>query len=536
MILSGYYTQELAQVPPDAEVESTSREAGDREFFRFFRKDAEYAKAVRILAARTNLPVSTVQFTGLGKAGVQVGPFLLDPANPETQCQRILVDVDPIYREATAFARAQRLAASRDLRFQAIRYEPDPQLAKMGIARPRPALADFTADGPINDTTRPAPVPGIRLAVDPRDGTWYGVNPKGVTRFNPGDKVSVDLPIGPDLPPLSWPCGLAFDTKRNRLVLTSLGGVGHMYAFDTATQQWSLLREMDNVDLHCLTYSAADDCFYGLAEDMPREEAVIHRFSAHGRPLGAVKPAERIPLSRHAMHDSPPQLIDAGGDLLVLLSPGRDQNGRPTDEPSRVLRIDPRTGQVSRPQSSPPPAKPVAASDLSARWDALRDAPATDAAALDKAVDALAAAGDPAAELLRAKTPAVKPADPGQVAALIEQLGDDNWKTREEATARLKAYGATIQPQLRKALDGSIADEARTRLQSLLRRPNPAADESPAELDARISDPDLRLRLRAIRVLARLRTPAAVDELHRIASAPPGVLGVAQAQAILRQL
>ena len=37
-----------------------------------------------------------------------------------------------------------------------------------------------------------------------------------------------------------------------------------MYAYEPDTDQWSLLRDMANVDLESLTYSATEDCFYGL--------------------------------------------------------------------------------------------------------------------------------------------------------------------------------------------------------------------------------------------------------------------------------
>jgi hypothetical protein len=56
------------------------------------------------------------------------------------------------------------------------------------------------------------------------------------------------------------------------------------------------------------------------------------------------------------------------------------------------------------------------------------------------------------------------------------------------------------------------------------------------ELDRVIRDPEQRLRLRAIRVLERCGTPAAVDVLNRVAAGGAGVVGVAQAREALREM
>jgi len=55
-------------------------------------------------------------------------------------------------------------------------------------------------------------------------------------------------------------------------------------------------------------------------------------------------------------------------------------------------------------------------------------------------------------------------------------------------------------------------------------------------LDSSIKNLDERMRLRAVRVLGLIGTPAAVDCLRAIAFSPAGAVGSAQARLELRKI
>jgi hypothetical protein len=372
-----------------------------------------------------------------------------------------------------------------------------------------------------------------RVAVDPRGPTFYGiVGHQAVARLDLRTGQTERLAIDPKVPEVSWPCGIAFDTRRNRLVVTTLGGIGHMYAFTSDTGTWAMLDTMRYVDIESLTYSAADDCLYGL--DRPTGETRaprIHRYDPQGKLIGSANLAESLPNDAGVAHYAPNQLVAAGRALYVLTSPGW-LAGREAI-PVRCLRVDSASGLITASQAlrTLVPAEPLDDAELARRWTALRDA---EPDAVEPAIDRLAAGGEAAVALITARLPPPGPVDAAHVDALVAALARDDWKAREAAAGELRAIAGAIQPQLLAALAAAGEPEVRARLQGLLEYARTPAATSGAELDRLIRDPDQRLRLRVIRVLERSGIPAAVDALHRVASGPATSLGVAQAREALR--
>ena len=105
--------------------------------------------------------------------------------------------------------------------------------------------------------------------------------------------TSVKLEVPKDLPRLSWPCGITFDTQRRRLLVASLGGVGHLYAYEPDREKWSVLTDLDNLDLAALTYCPWEDALYALANPFSTPSFdTLHKFTPDGVHL------KRIPLAR----------------------------------------------------------------------------------------------------------------------------------------------------------------------------------------------------------------------------------------------
>jgi len=76
---------------------------------------------------------------------------------------------------------------------------------------------------------------------------------------------------------------------------------------------------------------------------------------------------------------------------------------------------------------------------------------------------------NPAARAGPATAPATQAADP-QVSRLITQLGADDWRQREQASAELLKLGMAVLPHIADALERTTDPEMRTRLEALARR------------------------------------------------------------------
>ena len=126
------------------------------------------------------------------------------------------------------------------------------------------AYGDFTLAGPKTDALKPLPK-GIRhVAYDKAGKQLYGVSNHEVYQVDLTKGEKIQLTPSDDLPRLSWTCGIAFDTKRERVVVVTLGGVGHLYSYAPKTGKWAMIAEMDNLDLAALAYDAKEDRLFGL--------------------------------------------------------------------------------------------------------------------------------------------------------------------------------------------------------------------------------------------------------------------------------
>jgi WD40 repeat protein len=115
--------------------------------------------------------------------------------------------------------------------------------------------------------------------------------------------------------------------------------------------------------------------------------------------------------------------------------------------------------------------------------------------------------------------------DAKRVAALVKDLGDDDFDVRTRATERLVALGEPVAPALRKALATAKDPDVRLRLNVVLRKLEP--DELPPE----------RLRaLRAVGVLEYAGTAEARKLLKGLAGGTEGAWLTKQAKAALDRL
>ncbi|HZN64030.1 MAG TPA: HEAT repeat domain-containing protein [Tepidisphaeraceae bacterium] len=550
LIVGGYGDQILEPAPPAGVlVEKHVYKAGGNNYFYTFPNadsDSEVPAAEK-LRTLTGLPVSTLQ----GAYRYPDRPIVVGPRDTEWRRQRVMTHLDPLWREATALRRAERRLAVSGTRFHAIRWTGG--LPMRGGAE----LGEASPAGWIEGTLRRLPGRANRVALDPRGPTWFAIGDRTETamRLDLEAGTATNLEIKEDIPEFSWPCGIAFDSKRNRLLVATMFGRGYLYACDTAANTWSLLRNMKDLDLHhleALAYSAEEDCLYGIGMDRGRRGALaIHQLTPDGEPIRSFPVKADVKIDPMASHMTPAQVVPVGKQIVLLLPPPDRSMRRPPrpgqanqapPPPMKCLVVDPATGEVtySGEMASVPAvaaAAPAAAEgpELRALWTAVQQAPPAEA---DKAVQAFTAGGDAAVAVVRISLAPPVPHDGAALRAALSRLESDDWKQREAAAAELIAAGGTVEPALRKALDATKSEEARQRLEAVLKQVQILRDgpATPEAIDTALGDSALRTRLRAVRTLARIGTPAAVRLLRDIAGGPTDSIDVVHARRALARL
>jgi len=526
VILAGYHDQRLESAPKGVPVELYTHDGGSAQhFYAYQREEETYPQAVGTLKKLTGLEVSTFQ----GAYRYPGKPFVVGSANGEWMAQRILTDIDPLYRDAIVYERARQREAVGPLRFSAIHRTRGngPFRATGG------EFGRFTPLGPIAETLHRLPDGVGHVALDPRGPTYYGIFGGTVHRIDIKTGQTVELPIKDfDLAELSWPCGLAFDTKRGRLVLSSLGGEGFLYAYSPEEDKWTVLGSLREVDLLALSYAAEDDCYYGLGMSLGADRRmVIYQYDTKGQVVREVPLSEPVTISRSEA-GSGYQLVSVGRQLSLLTPPQSDLSRPDMAESVRCILVDSRTGKVTysgvvEPQPAAA-AKALAADEVDALWETLK---AQDRLVADRAMWQLAAGGDQSVRFLRTKFAPVEARDPERIRPLVAKFDHDDFRVREEASDELVRMGFSVEPALRQLLKDTLSAEARTRIEVTLRRiVDLSADKPPDELPS----PELRREGRAVWVLGRIGTPAAVECLRELAG-EVGAARAGQARAVLRQ-
>jgi WD40 repeat protein len=167
------------------------------------------------------------------------------------------------------------------------------------------------------------------------------------------------------------------------------------------------------------------------------------------------------------------------------------------------------------------PAEKLGQERLTALWG---DLARPDAAQAHRAIGMLAEHPDEAAPFLSKTLPKELRSDPQMVMRLIAELDDDRFDTREQASQELARLGHTVEPALRRALEGQTSAEARQRLKQLLEK-----------LEGRAFDPARISTLRAVEALERMDTESAREVLRALRTGIGSVLAE-EADAALQRL
>jgi hypothetical protein len=223
---------------------------------------------------------------------------------------------------------------ARDVTFVAHHY----------VAGGHSSFGEFTVSGPVEKKLKPLPTGARRMTYDPDSKLHYGISGHGVVQIDAERKDVKAMELGLDVPKLSWPCDITYDSKRKRVIL---GGGGYLYAYSTENKEWSVISKRPGA-LDAFVYSPEDDCIYGVlfehSEDgnvaslakLNAEGAVISRFTL-GPPIhpGSLNTGPGV---------STTQVAIAGKYIAVLASP----SGRGDEDldAASIYLVDPASEKV----------------------------------------------------------------------------------------------------------------------------------------------------------------------------------------------
>jgi len=201
------------------------------------------------------------------------------------------------------------------------------------------SIGTFTLAGPKLDTLRPLPANTRYVAYDPEANQYYSINRSSVHKVDLATKKSERMLGGPNVPEIGWACGIAFDSKRKRVIVVSLEGVGRMFAYAPKSEQWSLVTELNNVDLSGITYEEQADVLYGLHRQRLGGGGLV---LSHYNARGAVIKTTELDSSRFPPGFGDAQMFRENFDLVML-------NGKVVIVRSdQFSLIDPQTGEIQQ--------------------------------------------------------------------------------------------------------------------------------------------------------------------------------------------
>jgi hypothetical protein len=196
----------------------------------------------------------------------------------------------------------------------------------------------FTLAGPKADTLHPLPEGTRYVAYDLEANQYYGLVRHDFCKIDLKTKQAERMQLTADVPRLSWPCGLTFDTKRKRAILVSLGGEGHMYSYTPKSDKWALVASMNNIDLSGITYDTVTDSLYGVHRRHDGGPIKLTQYNSRGAVVKTQEiDATGFPAEFAHTHFSatPFDLVAVSGHVLMITA-------------TQIYAVDPATAEIKK--------------------------------------------------------------------------------------------------------------------------------------------------------------------------------------------
>jgi hypothetical protein len=241
----------------------------------------------------------------------------------------LLADIDRLHAEALEEQRLAQRGSIEMLQFDAL-WLGDDGSASFGPFSPR---------GPLIAEHKPTVDRVSEVICDPTGAHWFGLGNHEVVTFDPVrlEKSVVEVR---DVPPLSWLSAIAFDSKRSRVLASTFGGGGYLYAYNVEKGNWEIVRK-PGLDAGAMTYVAKDDAIYSINNAAGPGDKLkkINKHTPEGVLISTVDLSIPIPCNGSAKQ------LRWVADKLVLLTGYSDPHHGPRAKPAAAV-IEPKTGEV----------------------------------------------------------------------------------------------------------------------------------------------------------------------------------------------
>jgi len=190
------------------------------------------------------------------------------------------------------------------------------------VYRESPARREYWARFDIRGANRKSllAIPSCaHVTFDAQDQRYYALRRRALVTFSKDDKKSVELkpPIG--TPGLRWPCGVAFDTKRKRVLIITFIRDGKLRSYTPNGGAWKTIASLQDRDYSSLTYDEQEDALYATHRGRNDGIRMVTKLSIEGKILDDVPIDPPIPVTR----DEPVQIASRGEYLLMLVGTDR---------------------------------------------------------------------------------------------------------------------------------------------------------------------------------------------------------------------
>lgn len=138
----------------------------------------------------------------------------------------------------------------------------------------------------------------VASAITPNGKDFYTLDASsGLKKYDSKGNHIEDIPASIEVPSFSWATGLTYDSKRNRLVISSFGGKGYIYAYDLESKKWSVLSSFnDRHEVQRFSYDSVTDTYIGAPWRVAGKNLGLHVFSPQGEYMKSVEiPINTLP-------------------------------------------------------------------------------------------------------------------------------------------------------------------------------------------------------------------------------------------------
>ncbi len=128
-------------------------------------------------------------------------------------------------------------------------------------------IAHWSLTGPVKDEDEgeSSIEGGTTVAISKRNELIFRLRWDNLEIFDRSESKSEIVPLPPNFPKFSHATALAYDSKRDIVSVTTLGGEGFLYRFDTKKKQWIDFRSLNNIDICSLSYDQLSDRYVAWA-------------------------------------------------------------------------------------------------------------------------------------------------------------------------------------------------------------------------------------------------------------------------------